>query len=214
MKLENFKAKEQVQDLFTGVEKTSILEKTEREILKPTLRDLPLGKCPMSITMDGDKVESVSFKEHYHSMENPFHNVLKDLTGTQDNDIAREIFDQAALAMPKDKSHGYKISTIMQSLADSMPKDATEAKLCLQSTVLYSQGMTNLCRSENCKRIDHSEFYMKNAIKLLKLHNETIEALNKYRRGGEQKVIVQHVNVTEGGQAVVNGQLVTGGETK
>lgn len=30
-----------------------------------------------------------------------------------------------------------------------------------------------------------------------------MEALKRYRSGGEQKVTVQHVNVAEGGQAIV-----------
>lgn len=47
------------------------------------------------------------------------------------------------------------------------------------------------------------EFYMKSALKLLRLHNETLEAVSRYRRGGEQKVIVQHVNVNNGSQAIV-----------
>ena len=46
---------------------------------------------------------------------------------------------------------------------------------------------------------------MKNAIKLLRLYNETIQAITKYRRGGEQKLVIQHVNVNQGGQAVVGG---------
>lgn len=31
------------------------------------------------------------------------------------------------------------------------------------------------------------------AIKYMRLHNETIEALGRYRRGGEQRVTVVHV---------------------
>jgi len=52
---------------------------------------------------------------------------------------------------------------------------------------------------------------MKSAIKLLRLHNETIEALSRYRRGGEQKVVVQHVNVNNGGQAIVGNVEARGG---
>ncbi len=40
---------------------------------------------------------------------------------------------------------------------------------------------------------DHMNHCNNTAIKLLRLHNETIEALNRHRRGGEQRVIVQHV---------------------
>lgn len=53
---------------------------------------------------------------------------------------------------------------------------------------------------------------MKCATKLLRLHNETVEAINKYRRGGEQRVVVQHVQVNEGGKAIVGGVLNGGGD--
>ena len=63
--------------------------------------------------------------------------------------------------------------------------------------------------------IPQAEHYMKNAIKLLRLHNETVEAINRHRRGGSQKVIVQHVNVEGGSQAIVNnGDMITGGGGK
>jgi hypothetical protein len=42
-----------------------------------------------------------------------------------------------------------------------------------------------------------------------------VEALKRYRTGGEQKVTVQHVTVNEGGQAIVgNVRKGGGGETK
>ncbi len=39
--------------------------------------------------------------------------------------------------------------------------------------------------------------------KLMQTFMAQMEALKRYRSGGEQKVTVQHVNVSEGGQAIV-----------
>ena len=39
--------------------------------------------------------------------------------------------------------------------------------------------------------------------KLTRTFTAQVEALKRYRTGGEQKVTVQHVTVNEGGQAVV-----------
>jgi len=39
--------------------------------------------------------------------------------------------------------------------------------------------------------------------KLARTFAAQMEALKRYRTGGEQKVTVQHVNVSEGGQAIV-----------
>lgn len=106
---------------------------------------------------------------------------------------------------------GKSANLAVQSLADSAPQNATEARLCMQEMALYSQGMRYLCSAEQCDMLTQSEFYLKSAIKLLRLHNETIEASGKYRRGGEQRVVVQHVHVNDGGKAIVGGNLEMGG---
>lgn len=96
---------------------------------------------------------------------------------------------------------------IYQSLSECEPKDAIESKLCAQSAALYAQGMHYLSRAENTNILHQIDFFMKNAIKLLRLHNETVETLARYRRKGEQKVIVQHVNVNDGGKAIVGNMI-------
>ena len=46
--------------------------------------------------------------------------------------------------------------------------------------------------------------------KLMRTFTTQIEALNRYRTKGQQKITVQHVNVNDGGQAVV-GDVNQGG---
>ena len=41
------------------------------------------------------------------------------------------------------------------------------------------------------------------ATKMLRTFTAQMEALKKYRTGGQQKMVVEHVNVNDGGQAVV-----------
>jgi len=49
---------------------------------------------------------------------------------------------------------------------------------------------------------------------LLRTYTAQVEALARLRRGGEQRVIVQHVNVNEGGQAIVGAVNHPGGSEK
>ena len=53
-----------------------------------------------------------------------------------------------------------------------------------------------------------NDHWLKHAIKLLRLHNETVEALSRYRRKGERRVVVQHVTIEGGGQAIVGGMFI------
>jgi hypothetical protein len=112
-----------------------------------------------------------------------------------------------------DKGELEKLSTAMnimfQSLNDFKPKDAVEARLASQAAVLYQHGMDRLRQAGRADRSAHAEAEINMSIKLLRCHNETIEAINRYRRGGEQKVTVTHAVLAN--QAVVNNNYSGGG---
>ncbi len=44
---------------------------------------------------------------------------------------------------------------------------------------------------------------MNHATKMLRTFTAQMEALKRYRTGGQQKVTVEHVHVNQGGQAIV-----------
>ena len=91
------------------------------------------------------------------------------------------------------------------------PKDIIESQLCSRLLVLHSKAMyfiKEAACAEYEKVIDSN---INRATKLMRLHNETLEALNRHRRKGEQKVTVQHVHVNKGGQAVVASEFTPGG---
>lgn len=51
---------------------------------------------------------------------------------------------------------------------------------------------------------------IKTATRLLDLHAKTVGELARYRKNGEQLIVVQHVNIENGGQAIVGGQMKAG----
>ena len=50
--------------------------------------------------------------------------------------------------------------------------------------------------------------------KLARTFAMQMEALKRYRTGGQQTVVVQHVTVSDGGQAIVGGTVTAGGGKK
>jgi len=52
---------------------------------------------------------------------------------------------------------------------------------------------------------------MKAATKLLDLHTKTVMELARYKQNGEQRIVVQHVQVNDCGKAVIGGILNGGG---
>lgn len=134
--------------------------------------------------------------------------MLKSAVGGEDN-LAHHIIGKSGSIAPLADCHEF-LKLGLASLAEQKPKDATEARLCAQAATLFSLGISNLERAEKAGSTSHTDHYSNIAVKLLRLHNETIEALSRYRRGGEQKVTVVHVAEK---MAVVNN-YGGGGNTK
>src|SRR5713226_9870934 len=83
------------------------------------------------------------------------------------------------------------------------PRDQVEAMLGAQMAAVHTATMTfarRLARVENIPQQDSAERAFN---KLARTFTTQMEALKRYRTGGEQTVTVQHVNVSEGGQAIV-----------
>ena len=67
---------------------------------------------------------------------------------------------------------------------------------------------SRLAHAENLAQRESSE---RSLNKLARTFTTQMEALKRYRTGGEQKVTVQHVHVNEGGQAIVGNVERSGG---
>ena len=140
----------------------------------------------------------------------------KQITGTKDFEVAHNIVNSGAMAIlslvemgkPMSEQAISSLNIILQNLHDFQPKDAIEASLVAKAAALFQHGMARLSKLATSENVRNSEAQANMAIKLLRCHNETIEALSRYRRGGEQRVVVQHIADKI---AVVNNFGDTGG---
>lgn len=133
----------------------------------------------------------------------------QDCSGTSFQALAKDIVERSAFAIPtynKDK----QIQVLCELLQEMKPQNPIEGMLCAQAAVLHFQGMQCLGSAKEAEWRLHIESNFNLAVKLLRLQHETLETLMKYRRKGEQRVVVQHVNVNDGGKAMV-GNFQTGG---
>lgn len=106
---------------------------------------------------------------------------------------------------------GYVASAILEAMLELKPADSIEAMIISQMLVLQNQSMYYMSLAIQAEHAKNQDRHINNATKLMRLFNEKLESLNRYRRKGEQRVVVQHVNVNEGGQAIV-GNVVGGGD--
>ncbi|UPK04476.1 hypothetical protein [Bradyrhizobium sp. 170] len=99
-------------------------------------------------------------------------------------------------------------------LASVKPGDAVEGVVATQLYASHAAAM-------ECSRramlpgqpVEAKQINLTLAAKLTKANATQVEALKKYPSKGQQKVIVEHVHVYQGGQAIV-GQVTPGGSGK
>ena len=91
------------------------------------------------------------------------------------------------------------------------PKDPTEALLAVQMAAIHNATMAAARRLNRADCIEQCESAEKALNRLTRTFTLQVEALKRYRNGGQQTVTVQHVNVNPGGQAIVGNVRQGGG---
>ena len=85
--------------------------------------------------------------------------------------------------------------------------------LALQMGAIHAAMMAMAARLNASQCIPQQDAAERALNKLARTYTMQIEALKRYRTGGQQRVIVEHVTVNAGGQAIV-GAVMTGGGVK
>jgi hypothetical protein len=83
------------------------------------------------------------------------------------------------------------------------PKDEIEAMLAAQMAAVHMASMTFARRLAHVDTIPQQDSAERAFNKLARTFTTQMEALKRYRTGGQQKVTVEHVTVQAGGQAIV-----------
>lgn len=140
---------------------------------------------------------------------NATHQDLAAATGSQDADLTLAQLNQVmgALWLPAGASEETNIRTARSALAalkGLAPRDELEGMLASQMVATHHAAMECLSRAMiPDQTFDGREQNLKHATKLLGVYARQVEALDKHRGHGQQKITVEHVNVHAGGQAIV-----------
>jgi len=105
-----------------------------------------------------------------------------------------------------------KINASMAAILEIDPQDSTELMLATQMVTVHNLTMEMSRRAllVDDQTEDSVNFNINRTTKLMRTYMAQMEALNKYRNKGKQQITVQHVNVNDGGQAVI-GDVSQGG---
>jgi hypothetical protein len=141
--------------------------------------------------------------------------LLDGTTGTKDRALNMELIKQAiaSLWIPEGISEYDKLNRMRSAIAllkGINPTDEIERLLATQMVATHNTAMECLRRA----MIQNQTFEgrnqdLKNAAKLMGIYTRQIDALNKHRGKGQQKVTVEHVHVEAGAHAVVGSVHAT-----
>jgi hypothetical protein len=138
--------------------------------------------------------------------------VLETLTGAKTKLIGKKFLQQVAGVVARVTPENEDVLDVaMASFMGIKPKDDIEGMLASQMVAVHTLAMEMSSRALHPdQHPDMVTMNVNRATKLMRTYTAQIEALNKYRAKGQQKITVQHVNVETGGQAIV-GDVNQGG---
>ena len=93
---------------------------------------------------------------------------------------------------------------VLSTVKSIKPRDQLEAMLAAQMGVIQDTIMKVSASLRRAMFGPHQENCLRNLVNLTRTFAVLMETLKRYRASGEQKVVVQHVSVNDGSQAVVS----------
>jgi len=142
-------------------------------------------------------------------------NALQTIFGTKHPEMAEALMQHCLKVLrtneASDDYPGHDERKFMLTvISEIKPRDAVERMLAVQMAATHVALIRSggwLSKSDN---LEQAKTHISGYTKLTRAFSAQMEALRKHRNGGKQTVTVQHVNVGDGGQAIV-GNVETGG---
>jgi hypothetical protein len=154
----------------------------------------------MKVSMKGD-VATISPD---HPDAGIGHLLLMETLGASEPDFIDGLLGQLANAATKGRAVDERGLNFMLAVVKGVePKDQVGAMLAAQMAAVHNATMTFARRLAHADNIPQQDSAERAFNKLARTFVSQVEALKRYRTGGEQTVRVEHVTVNEGGQAIV-----------
>ena len=96
------------------------------------------------------------------------------------------------------------INELLALVAGIKPTDNVEGMLAAQMVAVHTMSMDSARRSMFIgQTFEGRKQNLDSSVKLMRTYTAQMDALNKHRGKGQQKMTVEHVHVNEGGQAII-----------
>jgi hypothetical protein len=141
------------------------------------------------------------------------HVLLMEALGTIDLDFSNGLLRQLLdTSLEADGVNEERVNFMLAVIKGIKPRDQVEAMLAAQMAAVHDATMKLFPQLSMADFVPQRDSAERTLNKLMRTFVTQMEALKRYRTGGEQKVTVQHVTVGEGGQAIVGNITQERGE--
>ncbi|WP_299899962.1 hypothetical protein [uncultured Ruegeria sp.] len=146
------------------------------------------------------------------------HDGLREVFGTDCDELASALMAHCLKALNNAESGSAgevndERAFMISIIHDIAPRDAVERMLAVQMAATHVATIRSARWLGATETIPQAQLHYTGFNKLSRTFAAQVETLRKHRNGGKQTVTVQHVNVEDGGQAIV-GNVETGGGKK
>lgn len=143
-----------------------------------------------------------------HIINLPTEDTLSNIFGTEDPKLADALMRHCLKGLKpgeagddgKNEDERHFMLSIVNDIA---PGDAIERMLAVQMATTHVATIRAARKLANAPTLPQVQAHYTGFTKLARTFTAQAEALRKHRSGGTQTVVVQHVNVADGGQAIV-----------
>ena len=148
-----------------------------------------------------------------HSDIDGWHAQLMAAFGTTSITVAHVEVERIARALRQrdGKIDPAELDTVIAIVSGQQPKNELEAMMICQMAVTHALTMRSLGNLNRSNEMQQQDSNALTVARLTKAFASQMDALGKLRRGGEQRVVVKHIHIHAGAQAIVGAVTHTGG---
>jgi len=176
----------------TDAEKAAMQKMRARRVKTPSIKAIPRKTGAVELLLDHPD------PARYGSV------LLMDAFGTGESDFIAELVVQLGRAAADGlQINEQRLNFFAAVIKGIKPQDQLESMLAAQMAAVHSLTMEFASRLANAGDLAWRDSAERTLNKLARTFAAQLEALKRYRTGGEQTVRVEHVTVNSGGQAIV-----------
>jgi hypothetical protein len=172
---------------------------------KPTKKAAPASHTPSLKKIEDGKIVVATTQDK-----------ISDVSGLKNPDFQTTLLGQIIESMwlPANANNDrfdQQATAAIVALKGINPRDEIEGMLAAQMVAIHNASMECLTRAMIVDQgFESRNANLNQATKLTRTFTTQMEALNRHRGKGQQKMTVEHVHVHDGGQAIV-GSVTQGG---